>query len=70
MIYSEYVDEVKKYYLKHFSNDLFDSANKYFNSEEAQETIKEGYECYTSKNVNLHGTGKPEAVGNCLSLMW
>lgn len=70
MNFNQYVEDVKKYYLKHFSNEQLESANKYFDTEEAQSVIKDGYEWYTSENIDMRGTGKPEAVGYCLSLMW
>ena len=70
MIFNEYVEEVMKYYLTHFSNEQYDSAKKYFNSKEAQDIIKERYSYYTSKDDMLKGGSQPEAVANCLSLMW
>lgn len=70
MNFSQYVEEVKMNYLKNFSIDLLESAEKYFLAKESQELIKERFNCYTSDNKMIQGTGKPEAVVYCLSLMY
>lgn len=71
MTFNQYVEEVKKRFIRGLiePEDIKD-AERYFNTDEAQDKIKQDYEYYISKDEMLVGGAKPEAVANCLNLMW
>ncbi len=70
MSFDEYKEEIKRLFFKGLTGEMLIDAERYFNTKEAQEKIKQDYEYYTSKDEMLEGGAKPEAVAYCLNLMW
>ncbi|QUY18365.1 hypothetical protein GWP40_08590 [Treponema vincentii] len=69
MTYKEYRDAVKNQFLKLWNNLTEQEVESYF-KREGEKVIQSRYECLSSTDEGVRGTGSIDSVAYCLYMMY